>query len=173
MQIETERLVLRPLGPADLPTVHRYASDPENARYMFFGLKQTEADTAAFLAGVEAEWKKEAPSFYEFALTLDGVQFGAVGLYLNDSRTEGELGWILDRRYQGKGYALEGAKAVVNFAFWELGLSALVAHCDTRNAPSFRLMERLGMERVAVGPRHYPQTGEESEEFTYRLCRPD
>ena len=103
MQIETERLVLRPLGPADLPTVHRYASDPENARYMFFGLKQTEADTAAFLAGVEAEWKKEAPSFYEFALTLDGVQFGAVGLYLNDSRTEGELGWILDRRYQGKG----------------------------------------------------------------------
>ena len=121
MQIETERLVLRPLGPADLPTVHRYASDPENARYMFFGLKQTEADTAAFLAGVEAEWKKEAPSFYEFALTLDGVQFGAVGLYLNDSRTEGELGWILDRRYQGKGYALEGAKAVVDFAFREIG----------------------------------------------------
>ncbi len=58
MQIETERLVLRPLGPADLPTVHRYAADPENARYMFFGLKQTEADTAAFLAGVEAEWEK-------------------------------------------------------------------------------------------------------------------
>ena len=123
---------------------------------MFFGLKQTEADTAAFLAGVEAEWKKEAPSFYEFALTLDGVQFGAVGLYLNDSRTEGELGWILDRRYQGKGYALEGAKAVVDFAFRRLGLPTLIAHCDTRNAPSFRLMERLGMERVAVGPRHYP-----------------
>ncbi len=101
------------------------------------------------------------------------MQFGAVGLYLNEERTEGELGWILDRRYQGKGYALEGAKAVVDFAFWELGLSALVAHCDTRNAPSFRLMERLGMERVAVGPRHYPQTGEEAEEFTYRLCRPN
>ncbi len=171
IQLTTDRLVLRPLGLRDLPTVHRYASDPENARYMFFGQKQTEAETVQFLRTVEAEWAKERPDFYEFAITFKGVQFGAVSVYLNPNRTEGELGWILDKDYQGKGYALEAARTVIRFSFEELGLWSLVAHCDTRNAPSYRLMERLGMKRTATGPRIYPKTGERAEEFTYSLPR--
>ena len=169
MEIKTARLVLRPLGLWALPAVHRYAADPENTRYMFFGKKQTEAETAAFLSAVEAEWEKETPAFYEFALTLAGSPIGAVSVYLDESRSEGELGWILDRRYQRQGYAFEAAEAAVRFARETLGVRRIAAHCDTRNTPSYMLMEKLGMRRISTGPRLYPQTGELAEEYTYIL----
>ena len=169
--LKTPRLILRPLSVADLSAVHRYAADPENARYMYFGQHQTEAETAAFLSGVQAEWQKDSPAFYEFALTKGGAVIGAVSVY-PDGKGEGELGWILDRSCQRQGFAYEAAQAVIGFAFHQLGLHALIAHCDTRNRPSWHLMEKLGMERQSSGPRLYPKTGETAEEFTYRLTRP-
>ena len=59
--------------------------------------------------------------------------------------------------------------AAVRFARETLGVRRITAHCDTRNTPSYKLMEKLGMRRVSTGPRLYPQTGELAEEYTYIL----
>lgn len=66
--IATERLYLRPLGPGDTEDVFRFASDPENARYMIYLPVRTREGTRQFLQEAREEWSKEAPSFFEYAI---------------------------------------------------------------------------------------------------------
>ena len=80
MTIKTERLLLRPLCLDDMKTVHEYASDLENTKYMLFLPNTTEQETITFLNSVEQEWQKTTPSFYEFAIVLDGIHIGAISI---------------------------------------------------------------------------------------------
>lgn len=172
-ELKTERLLLRPLGPADFDAVRVYAADPVLTRYMIFFPHESEEETAAFLENAAAEWKQESPAVLEFAVMLGDALIGAVSLYLKDDELEkgdGELGWILRKLYWGGGYACEAARAVIDFAGQTFGLVRIVAHCDARNEPSRRLMERLGMRPVdGAGTRTYPKTGEAARELTYVL----
>ena len=62
-ELKTKRLVLRPLGTEDLQTVHAYASDLENTKWMQNLPNETIEETLAFLKSAEAEWQREHPSF--------------------------------------------------------------------------------------------------------------
>ena len=78
MEIKTDRLLLRPLCLSDLKTVHEYACDLENTKYMLFLPNVSVQETYNFLCSVEEEWQQEHPSAFEFAIVLDDVQIGAV-----------------------------------------------------------------------------------------------
>jgi RimJ/RimL family protein N-acetyltransferase len=56
-----------------------------------------------------------------------------------------EVFYLLDPLFQGRGLATEAAQAVVRFGFEILELPEIHAGADVPNAPSFRVMERLGM----------------------------
>lgn len=169
-EMKTERLLLRPLDISDLDTVHEYASDVENTRFMYFLPNYTREETAAFLNMVTAEWRKDAPDTYEFAVVYDDRQIGAVSVALNEARTEGEMGWIINKRYWKMGFAYEAACAVRDFALNQLRIPRIIAQCDARNADSYRLMEKLGFVREDEnGIRTYPKTGETAREYTYAI----
>lgn len=170
ISIKTERLVLRPLGTADLQTVHAYASDAETTAYMLRLPNRTLQQTRQFLACSEQEWQRQNPRFYEFAITLAGRQIGAVSLYLEEGEPAGELGWILQKRHWRQGFATEAALAVREFARG-LGLSRLTAHCDARNTASRRVMEKIGMTlEDDSGTRVYPNTGETARELLFGMA---
>lgn len=169
-EIKTERLLLRPLDIADLKTAHEYSSDVENTKYMMWLPHRTEEETSSFLKCVTDEWKKDKPSFYEFAVVLDGLHIGAISLYLDEAHKTGELGWILNKQYQQKGYACEAALAVKDFALNALHLKRIVAQCDYRNDPSRKLMEKIGMQlKSDDGTRIYVKKNETARELTYSL----
>lgn len=169
-EIKTKRLVLRPLNNKDLDSVHSYASDEENTIFMFWLPNESKEETQQFLANVTIEWAKEIPSFYEFAIVLNEIQIGAIALYLDGTRSTGEMGWIISKKYWKKGYAFEAAEAVKSFAINQLQLSKLVAKCDYRNSSSYNLMEKLGFSlECDTGTRTYPKTGETVKELTYSM----
>jgi len=56
-----------------------------------------------------------------------------------------EVGWRLGREFWGRGYATEGASAVLRFGFDTLGLDEIVSFTAATNMPSRRVMERIGM----------------------------
>jgi RimJ/RimL family protein N-acetyltransferase len=56
-----------------------------------------------------------------------------------------EVGWRLARPFWGHGYATEGARAALTYAFGELGLQEVVSFTTVANAGSRRVMERLSM----------------------------
>ena len=170
MDIYTKRLLLVPLGPQYLISTHHYASDIENTKYMVHLPNTDVSETESFLNQVHAEWQKTTPQFYEFAILLDMEHIGAVSIYVNKDTAEGELGWIINSKYWGNGYALEAAKEIIQFAVNELRIRKFIAHCDSENVSSFRVMEKLGMRLTSkTQGRRNKSSDEEREEFLYSL----
>lgn len=168
IEIKTERLLLKPLGSKYLEMVNAYATDYENTKYMVHLPNENREETAAFLAGVDAEWAKESPASYEFALLYQGDQIGAVGIYFEDG--VGELGWIVNKKYWRKGFAYEAAKALVAYFIEHMGTTHFIAHCDAENTASYKVMEKLGMTRTGEwGGRRNRAAAEDSFEYQYEL----
>ena len=128
----------------------------------------TVEETEAFLANAEEEWKKEQPQFLEFAITYNDIHIGAVSVYFeNDS---GELGWIINKNYWGNGFAYEAARAVIDYSKTQMKVSHFIAHCDTENIASYKLMEKLGMNRTGEwGGRRNKSASEDSLEYQYEI----
>jgi len=166
----TKRLSLRPFMLSDLFSLHEYASDIENSKYMLHLPNATIAQTQNFLQRVVDEWEKDLPGFYEFAVLLNGKHVGAVSVHLDDFRQEGEMGWVMNKLYQGNGYATEAATAVCAFAKNELKVKKLVAHCDYRNEASCKVMQKIGLVlECEDGVRKYKESDDEIKELKYCL----
>lgn len=147
MLIETERLTLRPAAITDLESTHAYAGDLENTRFMMFLPYATVEETAEMLRSAEEEWRKVQPERYEFSVLLEGKHIGGITLYMQEDRTEAELGWVLHRDYWRRGYVTEAAQAVMNFAR-SIGVRRVFAGCDSENVASYKTMQKLGMRLV-------------------------
>ncbi|MBE6902388.1 MAG: GNAT family N-acetyltransferase [Ruminococcaceae bacterium] len=167
IEIKTERLLLRPLCMNDIDTVHLYASDAELTRYMLYLPNSNVEESRRFIEAATSEWSKSAPEFFEFAVVSDGIHIGAVCLYLSENGTKGEIGWILNKEYHGKGYASEAAVAVLEYAK-SIGVTEVCAHCDSRNRASENVMRRIGMKlESSDGIRFYKKSSESASELMY------
>lgn len=178
IKFSTDRLYMMPLTTKYFASTHAYASDPENTRYMIFMPRLTPEDTLKYLRMAEREWKKAEPRCFEFAVFLRRIKeadendthIGSLSVFVNENRTGGEVGWILSKKYWGKGYGAEAASALINWCRDVAGLSRLTAHCDRDNLPSRRIMEKLGFTLIDTEGRRKNRGSEtESCEYTYML----
>ena len=170
MKLHTNRLSLVPLGPQYLESTHKYASDLEITKYMVHLPNTVISETKEFLDRVQEEWQKSNPEFYEFAILLNNSHVGAVSIYINKDNLEAELGWIIGREYWGYGYAAEAAREIISFATLELKVRRFIAHCDSENVNSYRVMQKLGMTLVnKTKGRKNKCSDEDREELLYLL----
>ena len=84
-----------------------------------------------------------------------------------------EVGWRLAREAWGHGYATEAARAVLAFAFDELGLAEVISFTSTTNVRSQRVMERIGMTRDPAEDFDHPNVTDERlrRHVLYRVAR--
>jgi RimJ/RimL family protein N-acetyltransferase len=141
--LETERLILRPLTPADFGAVHSWASNPDNTRYMPWG-PNTEEQTQGFLASVKPGT--------DFAVVLreSYAVIGSCGIYADPARDTSELGWILHMDHWKRGYGTEIGKELIRYGFEDLKLRRIYSTCAAVNYGSYQIMERGGMRREAL-----------------------
>lgn len=146
--LETDRLILRPFEDRDIEAFSHYRSDPEVARYQGWNAPYSLEQAARFVTAMQAEKPGRPGSWYQFAIELKSkpILIGdcAFTVLLEDSR-QAEIGFTLAREHQEKGYAREAVEKLLNYLFSELHLHRVRANCDPENAPSGRLLERLGM----------------------------
>lgn len=170
MEIKTSRLTLRPANMSYLQSTHAYAGDPENTRFMMFLPYANEDETAEYLKEAEVQWAMDLPERYEFVILLEDAHIGGITLYMMEDRTEAELGWVLNKAYQCRGYMTEAAQAVIGFAKEELSVRRIFAGCDSENVASYRLMEKLGITHASTGIRHNRSMGDkERVELVYEM----
>jgi RimJ/RimL family protein N-acetyltransferase len=170
--VRTERLLLRPLTAADSGALLAYRGDLDTTRYVPF-VPMTPADVADRLAG---QWARTELTDQGQALTL-GAEVAETGELAGDvilfwhSREHGggELGYIFDARFRGRGYATEAAAAMLRLGFEDLGLHRIVARIDERNDASVRVATRLGMRQEARLVENEVFKGEWSTELNFAL----
>ena len=145
-EINTGRLTLKPLGREYLETTNAYALDRESVKYMEFLPYDDSDETLEFLKGAEAEWDKEVPNTYEFAIIHEGRHIGGLSVYYLGDIVE--LGWILNKESKGHGFAAEAALGAIDYFSKSRGTTHFIASCDIRNAASYKTMEKIGMTRM-------------------------
>ena len=111
--IATERLLLRPWSEADYPEMLRFFSDPETAN--FVGGTKNEEEVWRLLATYIGHLQLKGYSYLAIEEKSTGALVGAAGLWNSEPWPELELGYWVIKEHQGKGYATEAAKCLLDF----------------------------------------------------------
>lgn len=149
---ETPRLRLRGWRPGDAEPFIALTNTPAVMRWLG-GVKRPQ--DLRETVGRLARWQRERGfTFWLVERKEDSALLGFCGLKVADdagSPVEGgfEIGWRLREDAWGQGYAREAAAVSLDLAFHRFGAEHVVALTVAGNAPSWRLMERLGMARRA------------------------
>ncbi len=147
-ELETPRLRLRAWRDEDLEAYAAMTSDPATMRFMGSGpltCAEAEEQIVRFRRGPPAVGG--APHAAA-ELKATGELVGRIGLFHQPDwpgPDQVEVGWLLAREHWGRGYATEGARATLAFAFERLGLARVISLALPENTRSRAVMERLGM----------------------------
>ncbi|MCB0707282.1 MAG: GNAT family N-acetyltransferase [Saprospiraceae bacterium] len=145
--LQTERLILRPLRQEDLDSLFKLHSDKKNARFIDRDIPENSKETLLFLEKIqkgiaENQWLFWAIEEKEQSLFLGTIciwNFSAHGL-------KAEVGFELAASFQRKGYMTEALQAVQEYGFEKLGLHRLEARTHSQNAAAIHLLEETGFE---------------------------
>jgi ribosomal-protein-alanine N-acetyltransferase len=158
-ELQTSRLLLRNWRESDRAPFAALNADPAVMEHFPSTLTREESDALFDRAQSHIElhgfgpWAVEIPGVTEFA--------GFIGLAIPSFEAPFsptvEVAWRLAHAHWGKGYATEGARAALDFAFTQLGLAEVVAFTIPRNLRSIAVMKRLGMRYS--GEFDHPQGG--------------
>ncbi len=148
----TERLRLRPATVGDVEEVWAYRRRADVDRW----LGARAADLDAFRAWYARPERLARTLLVEHERRLVGDLMLRVGdgwaqtdVAPAAGGVEGDLGWVLDPAYAGRGLATEALETMLAICFEDLGLRRVTADCLADNTASWRLMERVGMRREA------------------------
>jgi [ribosomal protein S5]-alanine N-acetyltransferase len=146
LTLDTPRLHLRPLAPADADALLRMHADPQVMRYWstppWAGIEQAHAM-------IETD-RETLPAGRHLRLALtprggDDVLVGTVSLFnFHEASRRAEIGYVLAPEVWGRGLMHEALTALVGFAFGTLNLNRLEADIDPRNTASAKSLARLG-----------------------------
>ncbi len=152
--LKTERLTLRRITPADLDDMASMNADPKVMRYVGDGKPRTREQS---LAGIKRALRiyENYPGLGVFVAEEKRThQFvGVVHLVYVINTVEVEIGYRLARSAWGKGYATEGAGALLRYGFETVGLDRIIGLTYPANKPSQRVLEKIGLEYRGMG--HY------------------
>jgi RimJ/RimL family protein N-acetyltransferase len=172
--IVTARLVLRPFTRDDVDDVWAYQRLPEVARHMLWEPRDRRQTRAAVEQMVAERALVEQGDCLSLAVVWPdaGRVVGQVELVWSsrDNRL-GELGYVFNPEYHGRGLATEAAREVLRLGFEDLDLHRIVGRCSARNGASAKLMERLGMRREAHFVEAALIKGDWRDEYVYAMLQ--
>ena len=144
-RIETERLLLRPLTLDDADAVFEWAGDPVVNRYMPYPVHGSVRDAEKWISSLGD--KNE----FCFCLKDSGKVIGAGSVVYDGACDAYELGYNLNRRYWGMGYATEAAGALIQWARENLGAHDFIGCHATANKASGNVLRKCGFQFERYG----------------------
>jgi len=169
INLESKRLWLRPLTPDDLDFLIELHADQEVSRYIWHGKPRTQEQTRIWLERTFSLYQQEQIGHLGVVQKSDGQIIGRCGLNcfeieIGVDKPQGfwgrgaapkgvnvepnfELGYTLDRKAWGYGYATEAAQTFLDYAFYERHLSKIISLIHPENTRSINVANRLGMQK--------------------------
>jgi RimJ/RimL family protein N-acetyltransferase len=152
--IETERLILRQWRASDVAANTEMLGDPLSGRFITADRKPVTDPmngwrNSAIMAG---HWVLHGFGMFAVEEKSSGMFVGRVGPFLPPGWPGFEVGWGIANAFRGKGYAVEAARAAINWSFSTFELEKIVHCIDSENMASQAVARKLGarMEREAV-----------------------
>ncbi|WP_407500987.1 GNAT family N-acetyltransferase [Acinetobacter baumannii] len=159
--IETERLIIRQWKESDSEPFIKMGLDEDVMR--FFPKLLSATESISLIQRISALIDENGWGFWAVELKETQEFIGFIGLHNQPEQFDFspciEIGWRIATEHWKKGYATEGAKAALDYAFNILNKDKVVSFTATVNKPSQAVMERLGMRKVKYF--NYPKLPDE------------
>lgn len=145
IDVETRRLLLRPLRSDDAPGMYAIYSDPQTMRYWSAQVVGN-LEAAANMVREDLRLQMDGTAaFWAVVLPQTGRVIGKFSLFsINPDNRRAEVGYVLNRQFWGKGYGTELLAAMIEAAFDGYQLHRLEADIDPDNAASLALLRKFG-----------------------------
>ena len=145
--IETERLFLRVFKPEDLDARHVIKNDPDVYEYLppYYTPPTREKVGEAIALSIQ-RWREKGLGEFAVIERVSGDLIGYCGLMNLDKTEEIEIYYGFPKKYWGKGYATEAARAVLKFAFGKAKLAQVVGVTNPENIASQKVLQKIGLK---------------------------
>lgn len=147
VRLETDRLILRQFRKDDAETMYRnWASDDEVTKYLTWSSHKNVEMSLGYINYCLQGYKE--PAFYQWGIELKESHelIGNISVVkVIDEIDSLELGWVIGRKYWGKGYTAEAANKLVEVLFDKVGANCIYAGHDVNNPNSGKVMKKIGM----------------------------
>jgi RimJ/RimL family protein N-acetyltransferase len=142
--IQTERLLLRPFYASDLDSFARMNADAQVVAFLGNGRPVDRNESWRILAWLLGHWQLRG--YGSWAVEEKGTKsfVGRVGLFHPEGWPGIEISYVLARSFWGKGYATEGGRAAMTYAFHEFKIPRLISLIHPDNRASVSVAEKLG-----------------------------
>ncbi|KAA6316506.1 putative ribosomal N-acetyltransferase YdaF [termite gut metagenome] len=170
--IKTDRLIMRIAKSDDAEAIFSYRSDFIENKYQ--GWLPDSVDEVRDYINNMPQTIDVADTCFQFTIisTNENRLIGDMGIsFTGHDKMQAEIGCTLHKDFQGKGYATEALKAMVNYLFVTLKKHRVIASIDPRNTASIRLIERLGFRKEAHFKESYSLRGEWVDDIIYAMLR--
>lgn len=143
--LQTDRLRLRRLTPNDAPFIFQLVNEPSFIENIGDRNVRSEEDAVRYIQnGPMASYERHGFGLYKVELKETATPIGICGPLKRDTLEYPDIGFAFLPRFWGKGYAVESASAIMNYAREVLGLNEIAAITTPTNEPSIKVLEKLG-----------------------------
>lgn len=143
--LETERLYLREFVESDGLHFYHLNNDLDVIKFTgndpFKSLKE-----ANLFINNYSDYKRNGFGRWAVCLKETNEFLGWCGLKLEDDSKEIDLGFRFYKKYWGKGYATESAKACINYGFSSLRISEIVGRAYVENIASIGVLKKCNFK---------------------------
>jgi RimJ/RimL family protein N-acetyltransferase len=144
-EIETARLRLRQFRESDLDAYARITGDAETMRYIARGRPYDRDEAWRSLGYLLGHWQIRGYGLWAAEEKASGALIGRIGLYRPEGWPGLEVGWLVSRARWGEGFATEGARAALDYAFTVVREARAISAISPENQASIRVAEKLGL----------------------------
>ena len=145
--LETERLSLCQFSIDDADFILRLLNEPSFIRNIGDRGVRTLQDARSYILRVPfASYERHGFGLYRVMLSESGESIGMCGLIKREELEDADIGYAFLPKYWSKGYAVESALTVKEYARDVIGLKRLVAITDPENQGSIRVLEKIGLK---------------------------
>ena len=144
--LKTDELTMRTTTAHSLNNWYALQSDPDVIKYLGDGKSRDKQVIEKNLHKAINHFNQYNFSFFD--IYKDDIFIGIAGLFhleFNEVNKDIEIGYVLHKKFWGKGYATELAKKIIHYGLYELKLKRLIACCHIGNIASSKVMLKCGM----------------------------
>ena len=148
VELWTENLIMRRYRMEDADELYRcFGTDPEMVRYSGWNPYATpEMSRETVRRFIESYGDEHS---YSWVMDVEDIVVGTIGAYdYKDDRIE--VGFSVDRGWQGRGFATQALKKVLEYLLENEGISCVTAWCAAENIGSKKVLEKAGMRLVCT-----------------------
>ena len=166
--LQSENLFLRQISLNDDQEVFELRSDPETMKFIPRPLAETIEDARKFIIDCNASIEKNEYLNWAIARKEDNKLIGMVGFFrIQPENFRGEIGYILNPNFHGKGIMKEAVDHALQYGFEILGFHSIEAVIDPRNIGSEKLLQKTGFIKEAHFKENFFYNGEFLDSVIY------